>query len=249
MAKQAEIDYIKNIGGESVYEAHIEKPFPFDECGSLLSEIGAVISLLPPPPARLLDLGCGSGWTSVFFAKRGYEVMGVDIAPDMIQLAEQNKERNRLENLSFIISDYESLNFDNEFDVVVFFDSLHHAEDETLALEKAFKSLKKGGFCIAAEPGRGHEKKSTVVDVVNKYGVTEKSMPPKKIIKIGKKIGFTRFKKYPHFNSLNKLIYGKHVYEKKWLNKIRKCEFLNALASFFLIYFYKRYSGITVMKK
>lgn len=249
MAKQAEIDYIKNIGGESVYEAHIEKPFPFDECGSLLSEIGAVISLLPPPPAKLLDLGCGSGWTSVFFAKRGYEVVGVDIAPDMIFLAEQNKERNRIKNLKFVVSDYEGLDFKEEFDYVVFFDSLHHAENEVLALEKAFRSLKKGGLCIASEPGRGHDQSNSTKEIVKKLGVTEKSMPPKKIIKIGKKIGFTRFKKYPHFNSLNKLIYRKPVYEKKWLNRIKKNNLLNSLASFFLIYFYKHSSGITVMEK
>ena len=44
------------------------------------------MGFLPDPPARILDMGCGGGWTSIFFAKRGYEVVGQDISQDMIDV-------------------------------------------------------------------------------------------------------------------------------------------------------------------
>src|SRR5207244_11070644 len=87
MAKSGEIDYLKNLGAAGVWHA-ANKPFSDPGCGRYLAELGAILALLPPPPARLLDLGCGTGWTSVFFARAGYDVVGVDLAPDMIAHAE-----------------------------------------------------------------------------------------------------------------------------------------------------------------
>src|SRR5882724_7528324 len=132
MAKQGEIDYLKNIGEAGVRHA-INKPFSDAECDRFLMEIGLVLSLLPPPPCRLLDVGCGTGWTSVFFARRGYDVVGVDISPDMIGHARERPDARALPQLQFLVSDYEDLRFTEEFDCAVFFDALHHAVDEKLA--------------------------------------------------------------------------------------------------------------------
>src|SRR5512147_373992 len=120
---------MKNIGDEGARGA-FDKPFSHFTCSKNLVDLGIVMHLLPPPPARLLDLGCGTGWTSVFFARRGYEVTGQDIAPDMVAAAEANRERHGLANLRFVVSDFEGLAFEGEFDCAVFFDSLHHAVDE-----------------------------------------------------------------------------------------------------------------------
>jgi SAM-dependent methyltransferase len=43
--------------------------------------------LLPPPPARVADLGCGTGTLSVLLAAEGYAVDGVDFAPEMVRRA------------------------------------------------------------------------------------------------------------------------------------------------------------------
>jgi SAM-dependent methyltransferase len=43
--------------------------------------------LLPQPPARVADLGCGTGTLSVLLAEEGYDVVGVDQAPAMIDFA------------------------------------------------------------------------------------------------------------------------------------------------------------------
>src|SRR5947207_10528269 len=72
MAKSGEIDYLKNLSPADVWHA-VHKPFSDDNCAGYLFNMGAVFSLLPPRPARLLDLGCGTGWTSIFFARAGYD--------------------------------------------------------------------------------------------------------------------------------------------------------------------------------
>src|SRR5262245_39004338 len=92
MGKQGEIDYLRNLSEPEVRHAK-HKPFSDTGCGAYLMEIGAVMSLLPVPPARLLDVGCGTGWTSRFFAHRGYDVVGLDIAPDMVDHAEELRVR------------------------------------------------------------------------------------------------------------------------------------------------------------
>ena len=70
-------------------------------------------------------------------------------AADMIALANENKARWGIDNVDFVVSDYEAMTFDHEFDAAVFYDSLHHAVDERLALAKVYQALKPGGkVCI-----------------------------------------------------------------------------------------------------
>lgn len=44
--------------------------------------------VLPPPPARVADLGCGTGTLSLLLAQRGYRVDGIDLSERMIERAE-----------------------------------------------------------------------------------------------------------------------------------------------------------------
>ena len=43
--------------------------------------------LLPPPPADIIDLGCGTGSLSVLLAEQGYGVRGLDLSERMITAA------------------------------------------------------------------------------------------------------------------------------------------------------------------
>jgi ubiquinone/menaquinone biosynthesis C-methylase UbiE len=196
MAKLGEINYLRNLGEEGIRHA-ANKPFSDAACHVYLAQIGAVMSLLPPPPGRLLDLGCGTGWTSIFFAKRGYEVVGVDIAPDMIQQANLLKEKEDLHNLTFAVCDYEELRYSECFDCAVFYDSLHHAVDEALAVRKAYEALRPGGVCVANEPAAGHAQTPAAIQAVERFGVTEKEMPPSKIVELAHQAGFRQARVYP----------------------------------------------------
>ncbi len=206
MAKQAEIDYLKKIGEAGRWHA-VHKPFSDRHCPQNLMQMGAVMALLPPLPARVLDVGCGTGWTSRFYARRGYEVVGVDIAGDMIHHANLARDREGLGNLSFRVSDYEDMTFDAEFDAAVFYDALHHAVDERAAVRMAYRALKPGGVCITSEPGRGHAKAAHSVEAVQKFGVTERDMPPATIMAAGRAAGFRRFEVYPHATELGRVVF------------------------------------------
>jgi SAM-dependent methyltransferase len=228
MSKQGEIDYVKAIGEAGLAHA-TDKPFSDPGCAQMLVDIGIVMHLLPAPPARLLDLGCGAGWTSVFFARRGYEVTGQDIAPDMVAAAEASRDRHGLANLRFVVSDYESLAFDGGFDCAVFFDSLHHAVDEEAALRSAFRALRPGGVLVTHEPGEGHAENPATKAAVARYGVTEKDMPPRHIVALARRIGFSRARILVNAERLVRL--GMGIGESGLLAKLARHRALQPLVS------------------
>lgn len=245
MAKQGEREYLRNIGEEGTRAAY-NKPYSDSECGGYLMQLGAIMSILPPPPAKLLDLGCGTGWTSCFFARRGYEVTGQDIAPDMIEQARKKGVEERIENIRFVASDYEEMDFENDFDCAVFFDSLHHAVDEEAALRAVYRALKPGGVCVTSEPGFGHERRKGTKEAVEKFNVTEKDTPPSKVIRLGKKAGFRDFRVYPHARTLNLFIYAAPG---GFLKRFFRYAIVRNLAAVFTVLVYKRLNGIVSLVK
>jgi SAM-dependent methyltransferase len=46
-----------------------------------------LLPLMPDPPARILDLGCGTGSLAVLLAQAGHEVIGIDTSAEMLALA------------------------------------------------------------------------------------------------------------------------------------------------------------------
>ncbi|CAM8631898.1 MULTISPECIES: class I SAM-dependent methyltransferase [Sphingobium] len=221
MPKAGELAYLANLG-DGGREHSLEKPFSDPSCGINLASIGFMMTLLPQPPARILDLGCGGGWTSTFFAKRGYDVIGQDIAPDMIEVARENCARHGLEQrLSFTCSDFEALDMDNQFDAAIFFDSLHHAEDELLAIRSAWRALKPGGVLITHEPGDGHATSPDSIAAMQVYGVTERDMPPRLIMQRGAEVGFKDFRVVPLPQYLHYLFYEPRTYPKRLWSKRR----------------------------
>jgi len=137
--------------------------------------LGQLMALLPPAPARLLDLGCGTGWTSEFFAKAGYSVVGIDLSIDMIRSARRVRSRS---NLEFVVGDCESIPTTAAFDVITSYSSLHHVDNISSALASCKKSLKPNGVLIVMEPGEGHAESENSQCEKAKYGVTEQSLPP-----------------------------------------------------------------------
>lgn len=250
MSIQGEINYLKKIGKDGVNHA-IKKPFSDIYCDMYLMELGAIMSLLPNPPVKLLDLGCGTGWTSIFFAKRGYDVTGQDISQDCIYYANQNKDQEQIGNVNFIQGNFEDMDFDSEFDCVVFFDALHHCNNENAAIDMAYKALKPGGVCITSEPGKGHSKAETSIRAVKKYNVTERDMPPTKIIKAGKAAGFKKFNTFPHTILFKRKIYSNedNISKSIIINKLSKFNLFKHLILFLLSNHQKKNNGIVMMIK
>jgi SAM-dependent methyltransferase len=189
VAKEDEIAYIERLGPLGREHA-LNKPWSDVDRGRYLQEIGALITLLPQPPARVLDLGAGSGWTSCLLALSGYRVTSTDIAPEMVVMQTENAARYHVQLESSIVSDFESLTFDNEFDVVIFYDCLHHSENEVAALRSAYRALKPGGICVTLEPGEGHHMAELSMSAMKHLGVTERDMPPSTIVDAARRVGF-----------------------------------------------------------
>jgi SAM-dependent methyltransferase len=205
MPRAGELTYYEAIG-EAGRRHALDKPYSDETRGLMLMQIGAILQLLPPPPARILECGCGTGWLSIMLKKYGYDVVGVDVSPGAIELCHSNTVFEGLEPPEFLVADVESLTFRDEFDAVVFFDALHHSIDEQAAICSAYRALKIGGVCVASETGPAHEKNSR--HVVARYDVTEKSMPPRKILRLGRAAGFSRMKVHPRADTLGKCLFG-----------------------------------------
>lgn len=209
--KQGEREYFARIG--ELGRSHAaRKPFSDDNCADYLIKTGAYLLLMPPPPARVVEFGCGTGWLSLIFAERGYEVVGVDISPEAIAIAGKLRDERRLEGASFRVGDYEDVRIDPPADCVIFHDALHHAESESAALRAAYAALKPGGFAICMEPGEGHSGMPGSIHAVQSYGVHEKDMPPWHIVRHARAAGFTRHVVLPwplrHMRSVFRFSYG-----------------------------------------
>jgi SAM-dependent methyltransferase len=205
MPKAGEKTYFSAIGEDSALNT-LNKPFAGPNNGPLMSQIGAIMSLLPNPPGKLLDLGCGTGWTSVMFARRGYDVVGQDISEEAVEMANKHMLSPSYK-LKFEANDYEGMTYRDEFDCAVFFDSLHHAEDEVAALKSVYKALRPGGVLVVSEPGKGHGTSAEAKEAMEKFGVTERDMPPAIIVKSGKKAGFKSARVFPDIGLIHKAVY------------------------------------------
>lgn len=109
----------------------------------------AVIRLYHVPPGELLDIGCGCGREAVALSKLDYRVVGVDIMPEMLRIAEMVAEENRV-SIDFQLSDGKNLGFpDGSFDHVIVpsqtLGYLPGVEDRIHLLRECARVLRDGG--------------------------------------------------------------------------------------------------------
>ena len=87
-----------------------------------LVPLGAALDRLGEPPRKVLDLGTGTGKAARVVAKRfpDAEVVGVDLAPEMVEEAQRLLPAELAGRVSFQVADGSSLPFaDGSFDLVV----------------------------------------------------------------------------------------------------------------------------------
>ncbi len=101
-------------------------------------------------------------------------------------------------NLDYQVGDYERFDGGATFDVVLFFDALHHAEEPTQAMNCAYRALKTDGVLLAFEPGAGHHDAPTSRQAIKEFGVHERDMPASLIASLGHAAGFRRHLSLPH---------------------------------------------------
>ncbi len=101
-----------------------------------------------PPHARILDLACGKGRHSIVLADLGYDVLGIDIAPENIAQAKQSSRPG----LSFAVHDMREPLLAEPFDAVLnLFTSFGYFDTEAehqAALHTMAKALKPNGKLV-----------------------------------------------------------------------------------------------------
>ncbi len=93
----------------------------FTEIAAFMRESGEALvsSLGIKPPMRILDLGCGDGTTALPLARLGAEVVGIDIAQNLVDAGNKRAKEAGLHRLKFQVGDACSLEgvSDHSFDL------------------------------------------------------------------------------------------------------------------------------------
>jgi 2-polyprenyl-3-methyl-5-hydroxy-6-metoxy-1,4-benzoquinol methylase len=106
---------------------------------------------------RLLDVGCGNGWISAYFAQKGMDVLGIDFSEKQIALCNAMKKERGISNLEFRcvnIVAFDPQEIPVKFDSIMINAFLHHltAQEINQVLRLLGGMLQDGGRVYVYEP-------------------------------------------------------------------------------------------------
>ena len=117
-----------------------------EEAGLFINKLLDALQLIPG--ARILDVGCGRGRHSIYLAKKGFDVCGIDLSPKSILTA--NESSNDM--LEFFVHDMRNLFRTNYFDCAVnLFTSFGYFEkdlENLISIVNIAKALKPNGILV-----------------------------------------------------------------------------------------------------
>jgi SAM-dependent methyltransferase len=100
---------------------------------------------------RILELGCGAGEASVYFAKKGAEVIATDLSSGMLEVVQKVAEMHNVK-VKTVKCSSDNMPFDDEsFDIVYAANLLHHVDINTTLIEVR-RVLKTGGIFVSWDP-------------------------------------------------------------------------------------------------
>ncbi len=110
--------------------------------------------LLADPPARVADIGCGLGWSSIALA-RGYpgaRVDGFDIDAPSVAIARKHAAKAGVgDRVDFAVRDITDPSLAGHYDLVVMFEVLHDLPHPVAALRNVKRLLAPGGTAIVMD--------------------------------------------------------------------------------------------------
>lgn len=105
---------------------------------------------------KILDVGCGNGTDCKYIKGKGYDINGIDLSENMLEIA-----KDRVPNVKFEIMDMTKMNYSNNiYDGIISNCSLFHIPDEEvlLTLKEFNRVLKEDGkILIIVQEGKGEE--------------------------------------------------------------------------------------------
>jgi SAM-dependent methyltransferase len=145
--------------------------------------------------ASILDVGCGTGWTTAFLAEAGYRPTGVDIAPAMLLVARERAERWRVE-AEFQEADMEDFSLDRTFDGALVFDALHHSDRPDRVVENVAGHLREGGWVLFGEPSWLHRFSPRARTVERETGCSEHGIRVSRLKRYCREAGLGDFRRF-----------------------------------------------------
>lgn len=113
------------------------------------------------PGETVLDLGSGPGFDAFLAAQRVGEsgkVIGVDMTPEMVQMARANAEKLSISNVEFRLGEIEKLPVsDSSVDVVISNCVINLSPDKSAVFGEIYRSLKPGGRIVISDILRSGE--------------------------------------------------------------------------------------------
>lgn len=101
----------------------------------------------------VLDLGCGSGEELISLLNRGADVIGIDISPELINIAKSRVKNAGGRVTVRVGSAYDTELCDGSVDIVFCMSLIHHL-DIPRAKKEMLRVLKPGGYIVLKEPIR-----------------------------------------------------------------------------------------------
>jgi SAM-dependent methyltransferase len=119
------------------------------EADAFQGEYLRIVNAYIPAPARLLDLGCGTGYSSLRLAESGFDAVGMDLSRKFLSTASARTSRR----LHYSVGDALELPFaDATFDGVTSFYMIEHVVDVDGVLAEIRRVLRPGGRLVIICP-------------------------------------------------------------------------------------------------
>lgn len=100
---------------------------------------------------KILELGCGAGEASVYFAKKGANVVATDISSEMLNVVKKVAQKHGVSLHTKQSYSHEISFEDNTFDIVYAANLLHHVDIES-TVKEVYRILKPGGIFVSWDP-------------------------------------------------------------------------------------------------
>jgi len=109
------------------------------------------------PNPHILDIGSGIGGADFYMAKKfGATIIGVDLTPLMVEIAQERAVEQNQKNVTFLLDDVRNMEFDeNSFDLIWSRDSFLHIPEKEETFRKFFRWLKPDGQLVLSDYAKG----------------------------------------------------------------------------------------------
>lgn len=222
--KRGAVTYLRDIVKEQGAHAeryHLVKPFvggpDFDPFFvDIYSFLNVVQALQLEMRSTIIDVGCGPGWTTLYLAKLGHRVVGLDISAELLDVARQRAASDPFPPfpdapLAFDLVEHDiedrPLGLDEPADCALLESTLHHFYNPVAALRNIAADLKPDGVIAVVEgaaPPPDSVYHQANVDLMVKYHTIERPYSADDLVEMLQLSGFTYYEYFYPVNGLHR---------------------------------------------